>query len=269
MQLGPLKIHKKMVQITRRTFNPLATAQWVVYRRLWPLSQPWEPTLFIIGPPRCGTTWLKNHLALHPNILMANGEPEYFSNFFHMGPIWYARRLRQTMFSETKQLGALVHTGEKSARYCSMPTERIRLMNKLFPNACYFLMSRERSARIWSAAKKQIPKRGGEVTEQSVLKFADTFGRRFDERDAAHRWADVVGDRLLILRLEDIAAHPFTQYRRAMIHLGLPAIVPGNVAESIAQVAATPRVSDVPKYLIEHLQTNAGRRGLRRSAEEA
>jgi Sulfotransferase domain len=248
------KLHKKAVQITRRTFAPLATAQWAAYRRIFPSSQPWEPTFFIIGPPRGGTTWLKNHLALHPNILMASGEPEYFSNYFHMGPIWYARRLRQTMFPEAKQPESILHIGEKSARYCAISIERIRLMNELFPHARYFLMSRELSARVWSAAKKQILKRGGEITEKRVLKFAKTFRCRFDEGHVGRRWAEVVGDRLLILRLEDIAADPFTEYLRAMSHLGLQETLPDHIAQSIVKFAAAHRTSDVPNYLIEYLQ---------------
>jgi hypothetical protein len=185
---------------------------------------------------------------------MTMGEPEYFSNYFHMGPIWYARRLQQTIFSELKQSEAIIHIGEKSARYCAIPIERIRLMNKLFPNARYFLMSRELSARIWSAAKEQIPKRGKEITEKSVLKFAEVFGRRFDERQTFQRWAGVVGDRLLVLHLEKIAADPLAQYRRVMSHLGLPQTVPDQVAESILQFAAAHRASEVPEYLVKYLQ---------------
>jgi hypothetical protein len=254
MKQGLPRLRKKSVQAIRRMATPFALVQWHIYRGLWPARRPWEPTFFIIGPPRCGTTWLKTHLAMHPNILMASGEPEYFSNYFHLGPLWYARRLSQAMFRERKRPGDIVHIGEKSARYCALPTERIRLVDRLFPHARYLLMSRDPAARIWSAAKMHLKKRGEAVTQRRVLKFADRLGHRFDEHTARERWADVVGDRLLVLPLEAIMTDPLGQYRRALLHIGLQESVPADVEESLAQAAAQPRPYDVPAYLADYLR---------------
>lgn len=37
-----------------------------------------RPNFFIVGAPKCGTTALRDYLAQHPEIFMANGEPAFF-----------------------------------------------------------------------------------------------------------------------------------------------------------------------------------------------
>ncbi|MGH8212324.1 MAG: sulfotransferase, partial [Rhodanobacteraceae bacterium] len=39
-----------------------------------------KPDFFIVGAPRCGTTWLYRHLSMHPRVFVsAQKEPHYFN----------------------------------------------------------------------------------------------------------------------------------------------------------------------------------------------
>ncbi len=95
------------------------------------------PDFIIIGAPRCGTTYLSNNLAEHPQIFLGLGEENYSAgdvhffdiasqpgkNNFAKGMEWYTE-----LFSDAKP-GQLI--GEKTADYLSDPNAAKLIYNTL------------------------------------------------------------------------------------------------------------------------------------------
>ena len=51
------------------------------------------PDVVIIGCRKCGTTILRNFIALHPNIVAAKNEINYFDTHYKQGANWYINRM--------------------------------------------------------------------------------------------------------------------------------------------------------------------------------
>lgn len=159
----------------------------------------------------------------------------------------------RVLFPDAKSGAEILRVGEKSARYCALPAPMIRFVDRLYPDARYFLMSRAPAERAWSHAKKHFRQRGLPLTEDRVKKFALTYSRRYDHAAAEQCWRQVVGNRLFVLSLEEIASDPAGQYRRALQHLGLGTDIPNVVQASLRDNQRKDASPKAPSYLVELL----------------
>jgi hypothetical protein len=134
----------------------------------WVSSAP-RPDFIVIGAPKCGTSWLLAALKQHPNVRMAPKEIEYFS--FHLDyPFeWYLEHFARLTASLESSGASSFILGEKSARYCSIPTANIRRVRELLPNVRLVLMARDPVARHWAHAKRHFGKRQFHNPEMAVL----------------------------------------------------------------------------------------------------
>lgn len=58
------------------------------------MSESHEPDFIFAGASRCGSTWLQNALADHPEIALTSDNPvSFFDLHYHRGNGWYERRL--------------------------------------------------------------------------------------------------------------------------------------------------------------------------------
>lgn len=57
----------------------------------------------VVGGAKCGTHASIWNLEAHPDIWMAHGEPHYFDENFHEGPLWYLRRVGTKKWSPRKR----------------------------------------------------------------------------------------------------------------------------------------------------------------------
>lgn len=72
-----------------------------------------KPSFIGIGAPRCGTRWMSQCLAEHPQVAIPEGEVYYFTrrrvvaSYWHEGPLWYDQRLRAAIGPSTRAVGEI------------------------------------------------------------------------------------------------------------------------------------------------------------------
>ena len=191
------------------------------------------PNFIIIGAPKCGTSWLQGALGQHPNIVIVPDEIEYFSSNLNRQPLeWYLGFFEQQIaeVAAKKSMPRLI--GEKSARYCSLPPDRIQLMHRMLPDVRLVLMTRDPVTRHWSHAKRYFSKARHAETEGGTILTAPrervfdflTRTRFLGEFSAMiANWTAVYpADQLLIVSQEYTLANPRATFDAVLRHLGLP-----------------------------------------------
>lgn len=191
------------------------------------------PNFIIIGAPKCGTSWLQGALGQHPNVIVVPDEIEYFSSNIGKRPLtWYTDLFeeRVRLLSGEKSTPFLV--GEKSARYCSLPPDRIQLVHRLLPDARLVLMVRDPVSRHWAHAKQYFSKpriaerEGGDVLSLPRERLFDFFGRTRmlgDFSAMISSWtAFYPPEKLLIIAQEHALANPRATFDAVLAHLHLP-----------------------------------------------
>jgi len=188
-----------------------------------------RPDFIIIGAPKCGTSWLKRALGQHPDILVVPDEIEYFSAHLDYPLDWYLNHFVRQVRPTAPPSGTSPVLGEKSARYCSIAPDRIRLVHRLLPDAKLILMTRDPVTRHWSQAKRFFSKRRFNKREGGVLaiprqELFDFFERtrplgEFSTMIA--NWLEVYPPRqLLIVSQEQTLARPRETYDAVLDHIG-------------------------------------------------
>jgi len=199
--------------------------------RLAPLPYP---QFLIIGAPKCGTSWLQGALGQHPNVIVVPDEIEYFSSNVDRYPLaWYRDVFRQRVAALSRTKASPFVVGEKSARYCSILPDRIRLVHRLLPHARLILMTRDPVARHWSHVKQYYAKprnrarKGGDVLSvprKQLFGFL-TRSRVLGEFSLMiANWTSVYPpDQLLIVSQEHALAEPRATFDAVLAHLGVTA----------------------------------------------
>ena len=191
------------------------------------------PDFLIIGAPKCGTSWLRVALAEHPDVIMVQEEIEFFPDPLTARLDWYRNHsskdspfLDQRNAAYRKPYEDCI-IGEKSARYCSMPEERVQLVHRLMPDARLILMIRDPVKRHWAHAKQHFAKRKQAIEDlprDIVFPFFERT-RSLSEFSKMHDvWSRIYGpDKLLILKQETALAEPLETAKRTLSHLGISA----------------------------------------------
>jgi hypothetical protein len=193
------------------------------------LGHPPRPDFIIIGAPKCGTSWLHRALGQHPAVVVVPEEIEYFSLRLEYSPEWYLNHFARQIKATSPPRGVTPVIGEKSARYCSIPPDRIRMVHRLLPNARLILMIRDPVARHWSQAKRYFSKRRFGHPEGGVLALPrrDLFAyfeqmRPLGEFSAMiANWVAIYApEQLLIVSQERALSRPREAYDAALEHIG-------------------------------------------------
>ena len=89
--------------------------------------------ILIIGAPRSGTSFLKDLLQQHDNIYLSHGEKNFWSHKdFSPKNVkkYYQQLLTESKEKEERIRKKIIHLGEKSPAYASMPERQIILLKK-------------------------------------------------------------------------------------------------------------------------------------------
>lgn len=200
------------------------------------------PGFLIVGAPKCGTSWLHATLGQHPHIIVVPEEVEYFSSRFdERSDEWYLGLFDEQERAVAARKSTPYMFGEKSARYCSLPRDRIRAVQSLLPNVRLILMARDPVARHWSHARRHFSKprvaeqEGGDalsVPRERLFAFFTKIRRLGEFSAMIDGWTSIYPtDRLLIVSQEHMWAHPRQAFDAVLDHLGLstaydPAAIP-------------------------------------------
>ena len=223
-----------------------------------------RPDFIIIGAPKCGTSWLQRALGQHPDILVVPDEIEYFSAHFDYPLEWYLNHFARQVKAAAARSGTSPILGEKSARYCSIAPDRIRLVHRLLPDVKLILMTRDPVARHWSQAKRFFSKRRFNKREGGVLaiprqELFDFFERtrplgEFSTMIA--NWLEVYPPRqLLIVSQEQALARPRETYDAVLDHIGVSQDYdPAAITLLQAETNLGPKLQ-MPHDVAEYLET--------------
>ncbi|OFW51107.1 MAG: hypothetical protein A3G77_15905 [Acidobacteria bacterium RIFCSPLOWO2_12_FULL_68_19] len=192
------------------------------------------PHFIIIGAPKCGTSWLQGALGQHRHIIVVPDEIEYFSSNLDKYPLaWYLDHFAQRIRTESTGKATPWLVGEKSARYCSIPFDRIALVHRLLPDARLVLMTRDPVSRHWSHAKQyyskpRVAKREGgdvlSVPRKRLFGFLTRTRILGEFSSMIANWTSVYpAERLLIVSQEHALASPRATFDAVLGYLGLPA----------------------------------------------
>jgi len=223
-----------------------------------------RPDFIIIGAPKCGTSWLQRVLGQHPEVTVVPDEIEYFSAHLDFPLEWYLSHFARAARAASASSGTPRVIGEKSARYCSMPPDRIRLVHGLLPDAKLILMTRDPVARHWSQAKRYFSKRRFNKRGDSVLaiprdELFDFFERMRPLGEFSvmiSNWLAVYPPRqLLIISQERALARPRDVYDAVLDHIGASRHYdPVAIKLLQAETNVGPKLP-MPADIAEHLET--------------
>ena len=190
---------------------------------------PIGPDFIIIGAPKCGTSWLRNALNQHPDVLTVRGEIEYFSSHPFYPKEWYFEHFARLLAANPNVDPASCILGEKSAHYCSLSRQDIARVQRLVPNARLILMTRDPVSRHWAHAKKHFAKAPLHEPETAVLdvpraKLLEFFAKQRPVGEFSQiiqNWTSVIpAEQLLILSQEKTLQSPKASYDAALRHIG-------------------------------------------------
>ena len=202
------------------------------------------PNLVVIGAQKAGTTWLREALNAHPDIFMADGEPQYFNR--HVSS--FEQYCERFAGAESFRI-----CGEKTPDYLHMSRLRIQQMKRQLGSARIIAILRRPDERSWSQARMEesthnrsaLSEKHRAALEKNVVSF-----RNFDRSRYAHhlaKWRSEFGcDRVFIGFFDDMVTCPQKFLRELFIWLGvdpeLAKPLPGTVWKS-PEMNAPPAVA--------------------------
>ncbi|HEU4809359.1 MAG TPA: sulfotransferase [Sphingomicrobium sp.] len=201
--------------------------------------------VFIVGAPRCGTTFLASHLARHPLVCFSKvKEPHFFAanDLRNLGDEELGKRVRSEyldrFFPHRHGSPFLV---EASVTYLYMP-EQLEPILRLWPQSKFIVAVRD-PLRLLPSLHQRLRYIGDETIEDFDRAWAlvpeRRAGRHVPRRCADPRFLDyweagrlgsnlqrlfeVVGrERCFVSIFDDLVADPAGQYRKVLDFLGLP-----------------------------------------------
>jgi hypothetical protein len=190
----------------------------------------WRPNLFLVGAPRCATTWLHERLAAHPDILMSSGkEPHYFAEFEleprRMAFFKVVRDERAYARLFAGGAGKAVR-GESSTSYLSSAVAAERIA-RFSPYARIVAILRDPVERAYSAYlsdfREGIESRSFLQAVREELERPGTWPAVYVESgrycDQVGRYLELFGQNVLILVFEELTDAPEQALRRVLAFL--------------------------------------------------
>ena len=214
------------------------------------------PQLLILGAQRGGTTSLYKWLTGHPQVQMPlDKEIQFFSVEWHRGTDWYR--------SHFGPLGDHRLNFEASPYYLYHPTAPVRVATTL-PDVKMVALLREPVARAWSHYHHNVrlgleslsftdaiaaePERLVGETERlqadpTAVSFAHRHHSYLDRSrygPQVARWREAAGDRLVVLRSEQLFDEPHRTFQRLLELLELDPWRPPDYERASRRTAPTP-----------------------------
>ena len=202
------------------------------------------PDFFIVGAPRCGTTFMYEYLRCHPQIFMPERkEPEFFCSDLDSGN--YMDSL--SFMRSEEEYRALFRparpdqrVGEASTWYL-YSTVAARRIREASPDAIIIAMLRDPVEMIYSLHGRRVFSRSEDLTRFSDALDAEEDrqqGRRIPPRarnvkalfyrqiarypEQVQRYFDIFGpDRVKVIIFEDFRRDPAASYRSTLEFLGV------------------------------------------------
>ena len=173
-----------------------------------------------IGAQKCGTTWLYELLALHPQVRFPAGkEVHFWDRQRDRGIEWY-----RSLFAGQPQSAAV---GEITPAYATLAPPIIADVAQAFPELRLIYLIRNPVDRAWSSALMAMERAELQIDEVSDQWFIDHFESRGsrargDYETCIRNWrACYPSDHLQLIRYEQIVSQPFDVYLRCCRHLEL------------------------------------------------
>ena len=174
------------------------------------------PKCLIIGFAKCGTYALKSFLSLHPNIVSAENETQFFSKFYSKGFDWY----RHQMPLSTKHQITL----EKTPNYAESRAalKRIRAFNASIK---LIVIVRDPVVRLQSSYAHFMSK---SKDSEMAVPFEDWCGNDeaiMQRMDLSPHFIDMYSffrrEQILVLSEEDLESDPLKVMQQVETFLGL------------------------------------------------
>lgn len=199
------------------------------------------PDFYIIGAPRCGTTWLKVALDRSAEVLMLQGEPFFFT--YHLdqdieeGLRQYDPRpdafVTPSGFDAARYDRLLL--GEKSPDYFLMKGSRLEYFLAVNPNARFIMLCRDPVQRLWSHVLHQFADypdyvehmatastlEDSKLVNERVWRFVKSARRFGFYKRSLDAWRSLVPeDRLLVMPFREIENDPAAVVRCVLRFVG-------------------------------------------------
>jgi hypothetical protein len=161
-------------------------------------SGPHRPNFFMVGCPRCGTTWTNAALLEHPQVFVPEKKQiHFFDENYSNGLEWYL-----THFNQAEPIHAAI--GEVSTDY-SLPHAMQRLAND-FPDAKLMMAVRNPIDRAYSFYQSRAPHMEWSSFEEAMEVEPELLlrGRYIEEIECALRFYP--RERFKILFYDDLKA---------------------------------------------------------------
>jgi hypothetical protein len=201
-------------------------------------STPPQPTFLIIGAARCATRWLRFNLNQHPDVFLPAVPLDYFAPGippFEGPPFDDARRsVRQGVRWYRLQFVAVEDqpvVGEASPGYLAQlnrPGGVAERIDEALPGVKLVAVVRHPVDRMYSALLRAI-QTGLLPVGTDLVELVRSGAPEVETLDLIgggqyainlHPYVRRFGDRLLILRTEDVRDHPDESYARVLAHIG-------------------------------------------------
>lgn len=187
-------------------------------------------TFLGIGAQKSGTTWLREHLALHPEISFPAGKELHYWN--RADP-----PLRQEWLDHF-DASSTVREGEITPAYALLNLETVHEIHQSQPNLRLFYSLRSPAQRAWSSALMALSRAELEEPEVSDQWFIDHFRSkgslgRGDYLETIERWLRVFSrEQLKLVYFEDIEQRPREVLGNLACHLGVDAACFDEISEA-------------------------------------
>ena len=207
-----------------------------------------NPSFFIVGVQKGGTTSLYKYLAQHPCVLpAANKEIHFFTDNYHNGWAWYRRQFpsRIAQLIRTARCRHQVITGEATPYYIFHPHAAGRI-KQAYPDAKIIMLLRNPVDRAYShylyhiksvehlsfreaidaepeRLRGELEKMMADERYQSTAYKLHSYLARGIYVDQVKRWFELFPERqILIFKSEDFFQDPAGCFLRTQQLLGLP-----------------------------------------------
>jgi hypothetical protein len=215
-------------------------------------------TFLGIGAQKCGTTWLYELLALHPQVRFPAGKEVHFWNRpRERGIDWY-----RVLFEGQPESFAV---GEITPAYAVLAPPVIADLAAAFPALRLIYLIRNPIERAWSAALMAMQRAELEIDEVSDRWFIEHFESRgsrgrSDYEACIRNWrAAYPAEQLALIRFEDICTQPLDVYLRCCVHLGIELVDTSQIRAKAGRVvfagSRDPIRPELRRYLRETYQS--------------
>lgn len=207
--------------------------------------------IFVLGPPRSGTTLVEQILTSHSAVsggaelslfsVAAMALPDFSPAAVERhdargGPDPWGEIGRDYLHLLDQRFGATGHVVDKTLNHGRI----LGLLAKALPAARFVWLDRDIGDVAWSCFRTRF------ATGMAWTWSLESIGRYLgDEALLRKHWASILGDRLLIHRYEDLVSAPEASTRLLLAHAGLaeePAVFTPHLQQRAVQTASVSQV---------------------------